>query len=840
MLDQSQQRVVSAGEGYHLVLAPPGCGKTHILAERVRQAQAQGVPADDMLCLTFTNRAAREMRQRMEQGGGETGFFIGNIHRFCSRFLFDENIVPADTSIIDDEEAVSILADFIGEDEDAVANNYNRWRQYQHVIFLSHLMEQRDHGHERELWMHPEVEDDLQKATNVEYARRYAQYKADNHFLDFEDLLIMTYDHCRDGKAAKRYRWIQIDEVQDLNAMQLAIVDALTAEEGATVMYLGDEQQAIFSFMGAKVETLSMLKERCAGHVYHLLQNHRSPHYLLQVFNDYAAMQLHIDSGLLPTTDNNLTADNHELRIIYSDTIDTEITDVVGQTRRLQSAHPEETTAVIVLSNADADRISSQMTQMELNHFKVSGRDLFDTKEMKLLLAHLNVVSNERNLIAWARIMKGLSVFESNPLARRFLRKLRQLAISPVDLIDYDQSTYVAEFVRTYQEQELVVFDTETTGTNYQHDDVIEISAMRVRHGVVVGEPLDIYVRTDKEIPVMLGSKPNPMKTIYHQKEKEGLLMEREEALRLFADYVGDRPVVGHNVMFDIQMIKALIRKVGLPVMEITPHSTLHPSRIYDTLKLIHLLDPNQHSYKLESLLERYQLEGINSHQAIDDVAATVSLLNYAYRQAAARLEEQRVFLSHARVIPIINVLRAKYGALYRQTRSHLYEARTEALLSELREVHQQLADERYMKEVQKLDYLLSYLRQDVLADAPEQEMLALQLGRCLMELNTMKEADFCNSRSLREKVYVTTVHKAKGLEFDNVIVFDAVAGRYPNYHNKHPRQDAEDARKFYVAMSRAKRRLIIAYSMTRLDFRGLVRQQELTPFMNAIMHHFD
>ena len=118
--------------------------------------------------------------------------------------------------------------------------------------------------------------------------------------------------------------------------------------------------------------------------------------------------------------------------------------------------------------------------------------------------------------------------------------------------------------------------------------------------------------------------------------------------------------------------------------------------------------------------------------------------------------------------------------------------------------------------------------------------MLALQLGRCMMELNTMKEADFCNSRSLEEKVYVTTVHKAKGLEFDNVIVFDAVAGRYPNYHNTHPRQDAEDARKFYVAMSRAKKRLLIAYSMTRVDFRGMVRQQELTPFMSAILKHFD
>ena len=856
-LDQSQQLVVDAGEGYHLVLAPPGCGKTHILAERVRRAQAQGVAADEMLCLTFTNRAAREMRQRMEHGGGETDFFIGNIHRFCSRFLFEENLVPADTSIIDDEEAVSILADFIGEDEERVVNNYNRWREYQRVIFLSHLIEQREHGHGRDLWMHPEVEEDLQKSANVEYAKQYARYKADNHFMDFEDLLIMTYDHCCADSDIRRYSWIQIDEVQDLNAMQLAIVDELTARDEATVMYLGDEQQAIFSFMGAKLETLLMLKERCRGHVYHLLQNHRSPSYLLQVFNDYAASQLKIDRELLPTTDNNQKAEHHELRILHSDTIDSEIIEVVGQARQLLSVHPDETTAVIVLSNADADRISNHMTQMEINHFKVSGRDLFDTREMKLLLAHLNVVTNERNMICWARIMKGFNVFESNPLARRFLRKLRQLAISPVDLLDYSPSTldsrlstYVADFVKTYEKQELVVFDTETTGTNYQEDDVIEISAMRVCKGEVVGEPLDIYVRTDKEIPAMLGSKPNPMKIIYHQKEKEGQLLDKEEALKLFYDYVGDRPVVGHNVMFDVEMIKE--QEVGDKEQEGAKEregeraripSTLDPrlSTIFDTLKLTHLLDPNLHSYKLESLLAEYHLEGENSHQAIDDVAATVSLLNYLYRTAVGRISEQQAFLSHPRVIPIVNNFRANYGTLYHQTLSHLYDGtRKEALISELREVHQQLLDERYIKEVKKLDYLLEYLRMDVLADAPENEMLALQLGRCIMELNTMKEADFCNSRSLKERVYVTTVHKAKGLEFDNVIVFDAVAGRYPNYHNTHPQQDAEDARKLYVAMSRAKKRLIIAYSMTRVDYHGQVRQQELTPFMNAILTYFD
>ena len=107
------------------------------------------------------------------------------------------------------------------------------------------------------------------------------------------------------------------------------------------------------------------------------------------------------------------------------------------------------------------------------------------------------------------------------------------------------------------------------------------------------------------------------------------------------------------------------------------------------------------------------------------------------------------------------------------------------------------------------------------------------------MDLNTLKESDFCNSRSIRENVYVTTVHKAKGLEYDNVVVFDAVDGRYPNAYNNDRKKDREDARKFYVALSRAKRRLFVAYSMSMTDRHGVVHPRQLTPFMDEIMGFF-
>ena len=83
-------------------------------------------------------------------------------------------------------------------------------------------------------------------------------------------------------------------------------------------------------------------------------------------------------------------------------------------------------------------------------------------------------------------------------------------------------------------------------------------------------------------------------------------------------------------------------------------------------------------------------------------------------------------------------------------------------------------------------------------------------------------------------------MHKAKGLEFDHVIVYDACDGRYPNYFDKgQPDRESEDARLFYVAISRAKRRLTIAYSLSRTTWNGLRQPRQLTPFMASIKGFF-
>lgn len=887
-LDKYQVPVVEASQGYHLVLASPGCGKTHILAERIRYARERGVKYEDMLCLTFTNRAAREMTNRIQKvvGGDFSELMVGNVHRFCSKFLFEQGRIPADSAIIDDEEAVSIIADYRNEDEEGVTRDFNRYKGYQTIIFFQHFIYQMEHQHPWKYYLHPEsftdddreavkhicasqkIEYDEQAVVNIYhhaqeymdeanapgldgktadrirvllwkmyYANCYARYKEENHLFDFEDLLLYTYDIYRSDPTCKRYPWIQVDEVQDLNGMQLAIIDLLTAEDNPMVMYLGDEQQAIFSFMGAKVETLTLLKMRCKGNIHHLQRNHRSPKYLLDVFNDYAEKQLKIDPELLPLSDNDTKATSGDLRIIHSSTIEAEHKDITTEALSLYEQNKEERTAVIVSANSDADRISEAMTEAGLTHFKVSGRDLFDTPDVKLLLAHLSVLSNEHNSIAWTRIMKGVHAFPSHALARRFNWKLKQLALSPSDFLLYPESCYTAEFLRAYNEEEIVVFDTETTGLNVFQDDIIEIAAIRIKGGEVVGEPLDLYIETDKPILPMLGDKENPMYAIYHEKMSTGELLSPSDALQRFLAYVGTSPILAHNANYDYNILDNNLQRYCKDTMQ------AHEIRCFDSLKLIRLLAPSLHSYKLESLLETFHLAGVNSHQAIDDVKATVSLVRLCAEKAREKQAQQVAFIRHPKVKPFANVLRSNYGECYREAVNRLYKLSTDhepVLVSELSAAYNAFRSDGLINDIPRLDYILRYLRIDMLTDETVANALAPQLSQYVMDINTLKEADFCNSKSILERIYVTTVHKAKGLEFDNVIIFDAADGRYPNAYNKTKQQDEEDARKFYVAMSRAKRRLFIAYALQRVDRHGRVFNRDLTPLMDSIQKYFN
>ena len=893
--DDSQQAIINLTGGRHLVLAPPGCGKTQILAERVKRAHDSGVDYGDMLCLTFTNRAARGMHDRILQNGNSTAserIFVGNVHRFCSHYLFENHVVPAETAVIDEDTMVSILSMYLQEDEQYVLRSHDRRRCYSEIMFFSHFMEELAAGFPREWRQHPEcvTPDDVrvlralcqaigeeftaarmidiyehndyytdvsrslrfdaglrQAATRtlakMKFAHAYCAYKAQNNLVDFEDLLIRTYVSLRDDKDHRHYPWIQVDEVQDLNRLQLAIINELWAGEAdytqadsnncPTLLYLGDEQQAIFSFMGAKLETLGEIRRQCHGAVHHLNVNHRSPKYLVDMLNRFAVSHLDANPDLLPRPDNDEEPKPGDLQLRDSSDIDSEYRDVASFVHAaVMEGHPLETTAVIVNSNNDADRLSATLAQLGVNHFKVSGTDIFATPQVKMLMAHLSVLSNEHNFIAWSRLMHGLHVCETEASARSWLHQLRVRAICPTDLLRPTDDTYLQAFMRTYDEEEIVVFDTETTGLNVFEDDIIQIAAEKIRQGHTVAR-FSVHIETDRSIPDCLGDIVNPI----IEERRHQTLLTHSEALRLFLDFVGDRALLGHNAEYDYSIMDYNLRRY-LPEVD---WKREHP-QCFDSLKLMRLLRPDLKAYKLKLLLNDLHLEGENSHLADDDVNATVSLVNYCHTYGLPLCTSQRDYLSTPSVQQRIDRFRRAYQVFHGEALERLYRRCADnsvpALVDEMQRMSGLLKEKGWWREVPKLDYVYRFLAGDIVNPLWEPS-LKEQLDHHIMELNTFKEADLCSSITIPDRVFVSTIHKAKGLEFDRVVVFDVVDGRIPNYYNEgKPDLMAEDARKLYVAMSRAKRQLVVWWSCTKMLSHS-TRPQGLSRFMDCVKDLF-
>jgi len=861
--DHEQQQAINATGGHYLVFAAPGCGKTHILTERIVNAHQQGTSFSEMLCLTFTNRASREMKERINKAIKEDcqELFVGNIHHFCSNFLFSNNLLAANTSVISDDDQGDILTYiddhfFLGHDGKVVRSKVKE------ISDLECYLTQRKLGHPQRVY---QQDSDLHKGDiygvsyeecflhaaskgfdvrkiedndawrKLRYAMLYHQYKKEHLMIDFADLLVLGYEALR-NKQGKKYRWIQVDEVQDLNHLQLAIIDELSAPD-ATVMYLGDEQQAIYTFLGAKRDCLDYLRQRCKNNTLTLSHNYRSPDYLLNVFNTYAQEVLRIPKDFLPIASRKEENAPRDLILAKSESLDAEMERTVKMVQYYRQ-FPNERLAVLVPTNREADRISILLERAGISHFKISGSDLFKSDSYLAFSSLFSVLINEFNTLAWARLLYGIGICPRLVEAREIVDNLRNLMITPFDI--FIPEPRILSFCRLYKDGEFVIFDTETTGLNVFEEDIVQIAAFKVRKGKKVeGSELNIILETERTIPEIIDGQENPLLHEYASQPH----LSRREGLQTFLDYIGELPVLGHNARYDSLILKNNVqRELGEEIS----------IEVYDSLRLIKCVCPHLKQYRLKFLLEELHLEGENSHLANDDIEATLHLVEYCVNEARQKTKDLIRFCALTKT----KILRSKLQSL-----ESLLESIRCILDTPLNEINCTMADvmkgsyDALVKQGfilplgAKFDIFLNYVRKEWLQNEETYSLRDLISSHLMEMTSSLNEGDLINSiESECNPIFVMTVHKGKGLEFDNVIVLNVCNGNYPKGRdikslssNDHCVKVAaqenilESARCLYVAITRASKRLCISYPI--LDARGFYTTK--SPFLDPIAHFF-
>ena len=409
-LNTEQLEVVHAGEGPLLVIAGAGSGKTRTLTYRVSRLIEDGVDPSDILLLTFTNKAAREMLSRVEQLvtidtrriWGGTFHSMGNrlLRRYAEPLGYRSNF-----TILDAEDAKEMMESAISSL--GIKTLEKRFPKGDVLLDIhSFVINTRTplELHLEENFPHFAI----YREEIVSVFRRYRERKREANAMDFDDLLVnwrsLLDDHAEISEGLKRkFRYILVDEYQDTNRIQAEIVDGM-ASVRRNVMVVGDDAQSIYSFRGASFENILTFPLRFPdAQIYKLETNYRSTRQILGLANSAISNNRFQFRKELQA----VRGDGPEPAVVGVDDVFEQATFVAQRILELRDEGEKlSDIAVLYRSHYQSLELQMELTRRLIPYEIRSGVRFFEQAHIKDVLSYLKIITNTRDELAWKRVLK--------------------------------------------------------------------------------------------------------------------------------------------------------------------------------------------------------------------------------------------------------------------------------------------------------------------------------------------------------------------------------------------------------------------------------------------------
>jgi DNA helicase II / ATP-dependent DNA helicase PcrA len=402
-LNPAQREAVLTTEGPLLVIAGAGSGKTRVLTHRVAHLlKAHGVKPNEILAITFTNKAAAEMKERVERNLGPIAraIWIMTFHSACGRMLRSE-------------------AERLG-----YRSNFTIYDQADQVRLVKACLEELERDPKR--FVPRGIHSQISNAKNQligpdEYASRvasfYDQTVADVYSLyqrrlfasnavDFDDMLMLTVDVLQrfpeaHAKWAKAFRYVMVDEYQDTNHAQYVLLQLLT-DLSKNIMAVGDPDQSVYGFRGADIRNiLDFEKDFPSTKVIPLEQNYRSTNTILQAANN-------VISHNRERKEKNLWSDLGEgepVRVVETEDEHGEARFVAAEiAARIEEGYSSREIAVVYRTNAQSRVLEDVLVRQGIAYQVIGGPRFYERAEIKDLIAYLQVIDNPADAVSLMRI----------------------------------------------------------------------------------------------------------------------------------------------------------------------------------------------------------------------------------------------------------------------------------------------------------------------------------------------------------------------------------------------------------------------------------------------------
>ena len=451
-LNKEQYEAVRYVDGPLRIFAGAGSGKTRTLVYRVAYMVEQGILPEQILLLTFTNKAAGEMKERAEKILKEKcGITACTYHSFCNMMLrkyADRIGWQKDFTIINGSDAGEIINILKTE------HKYNKYRGFPQGKVIAGMVSA---SKNKEISLKDVVCKEYTRfrgyVTEIqELAQEYEEYKQKRFLMDYDDLLvhflelITKREDIRD-LIANQYKYIMVDEYQDTNNIQEKIILRLR-EKVKNIAVVGDDYQSIYAFRGSNVNNILEFADKMEGvKTIKLIQNYRSGQPILDVANN--VMKNNATEGVYKEMTSNLSCN---LPRMYTPESQFEERDIVVDIvrRELRKRDPKEI-AILERKANESAMIEAELTAWGIPFVKYGGLKFFDKSFVQDVLSFLRVITNPHDEIAWFRILRlypGIGEIYSQKLSKMAVDNNESFLINN----SYKRRKFFSELNQLYNE----------------------------------------------------------------------------------------------------------------------------------------------------------------------------------------------------------------------------------------------------------------------------------------------------------------------------------------------------------------------------------------------------
>ena len=435
-LNESQSNAVKQTEGPVLILAGAGSGKTTTIVSRLAYLiEVLGIPASNTLTLTFTNKAAKEMRERSLAMIENVSYppLLCTFHKFGLLFLkFHIHLLGRANNfvVIDTDDKKRIIKKINTElPTPLIASEISRYK--------NSLLSPDDAYKQAELFNYKQI---------AEVYREYEAYLLENNLVDFDDLIALTYKLLDENRVlaeatSQKYQYIMIDEYQDTNELQLKLIQKLCTSHN-NICVVGDDDQSIYGWRGAHIRNIMEFDEDFVGaSVFKLEENYRSRTPILNVANALIEHnRSRLGKKLISTRGN-----GEDVTVLNSNDENEEARKIAIKVQKLLDAGVSaKEIAILYRVNVLSRSIEEGLNRAGIAYKLVGGLRFYDRAEIKDLISYIRVITNNHDDFSFKRIVNKPK------------RGLGKASVDKLELAAHANETSIFEYIKTASLETLV------------------------------------------------------------------------------------------------------------------------------------------------------------------------------------------------------------------------------------------------------------------------------------------------------------------------------------------------------------------------------------------------